>query len=329
MILNSKRVCRVVLTVSALAVLTTSLGSQKTRPTCDNDRQPETILLTLLDTLGEFPQDLKEEDLLLKVNGNPIPVRGVELQIGLPLDLSLLIDTSVSQEEVLPFTKLAARSAIETLLTAKDRVALLSFSDEIGVEEPLTTDLSKIAAALDRVKLTAPPGYAGGGVILGGSAIPGGAPPNKRGPGSTSLWDTVMVAMERTYNSPHDQNRRRAMILLTDGHDTSSETKSSAAIASALQRNVVVYSIGVAGRNFTLNRDPLKRLSERTGGTTAFPKKAEDLKSVLLQIGKRIRSQYVISFCRVSTVPGPLKIELDLTSPRFRNARLAFQREVN
>lgn len=300
-----------------------SVGSQsQTSLTCASDSRLARLAFTVVDDAGESPADVKKEDLSLKINGNAASVLDLELQVGKAIDLAILIDTSISQEGALPLTKLAAKGVIETLLTAdKDRAALISFSNEVEVEHPLTEDFAKLSAALNEVKLSLPPGYIGGGVVVSRGAPQGGS----RTQGSTSLWDIVARAMEQMYGPTRDLQRSRAIILLTDGNDTSSEGKLNASIASAIQHDVPIYSIGVAGRYYTLNRDSLKRLSDQTAGIAAFPKKPEDLKSILLDIGKRLRSNYVVTYCDPQSGTAH-KVRMDITNPKLRRARIAYRR---
>jgi hypothetical protein len=73
-----------------------------------------------------------------------------------------------------------------------------------------------------------------------------------------------------------------------------------------------------------VNRDSLKKISEETGGSAAFPKKRDEVVAALVEIQNRLGSQYVVSFCSEA---GPLKLRLDLTNPKFRDTRLAYRRQ--
>ena len=137
--------------------------------------------------------------------------------------------------------------------------------------------------------------------------------------------DISARALEKTYGSDHDAKRTRAAILLSDGEDTSSEGKITTTIASAVDRDVAVYAIAFAGSGNTVDRSALKKVSEQTGGTAAFPKNREELTNALIEIPKRLGSQYVASFCRAGDGPG--KIRLELINPRLSKARIAYPRE--
>ena len=306
----------------ALLILTAaSVRSQnQASPACPTE---STLAFTLTDRAGELIADVKKDDLTLKINGDLTPILGYECQAGLPVDLAILIDVSLSQERALSFSKPAANVLIQQLLRSpNNRVALIAFSNQIEVQKLLTSNVSLLVAALDEVKVVYPPGYMGGGLVVDGQP----PPRNSRTPGSTSLWDTATATLEDIFPSARDEGRRRAVVLMTDGDDTASHGKLNAAIKSALDHGVAVYSIGMDGGGATVKRDSLKKISEETGGTAAFPKKRDDVVAALVEIQNRLASQCTVSFCLGPKKTGPLNVRLDLTNSKFRDARLAYPR---
>jgi VWFA-related protein len=304
-----------------LVVFGTSVRSQNQGlPKCPNGTEAS-LSFTVIDRAGESPADVKKEDVTLKINGNLTPVVGLDRQTAVPIDLAILIDVSISQERALNFTRPAAKVLIQQLLRSpENRVALISFSNQVDVEKLLTSNEAPLIAALDEVKIVYPPGYLGGGVVVSGAP----PPRNSRIPGSTSLWDTVTGVLENIFPSAGDKGRKRAVVLLTDGEDTASQAKRNAAIKTALDHGVAVYALGIESGGYTVNRDSLKKISEETGGSAAFPKKRDEVVAALVEIQNRLGSQYVVSFCSEA---GPLKLRLDLTNPKFRDTRLAYRRQ--
>ena len=292
-------------------------------PTCANGN-PTDLVFTVIDRNGFVPTDVKKEDLTLKINGEPTPVVGLKRQNDLPIDLAILIDVSLSQERALSVTRPTAKALIQELLRSpNNRVALISFSNQVHVEKLLTSDVTPLLAALDQVQVVYPPGYVGGGLVV--TSTP--PPRNSHIPGSTSLWDTSTAAIEDVFPGTRDEGRKRAVVLLTDGEDTASQGKLNAAIKSALHHGVAVYAVGVESGGYTVKRDSLKKIADETGGAAAFAKKREDVVEALVEIGNRLGSQYVLSFCSDAQNAGPLKLRLDLTNPKFRDARLAYRRQ--
>jgi len=297
-------------------------NQNQTAPVCPN-RTESTLAFTLTDRAGKSLTDVQKDDLTLKINGDLTPILGFDCQAGLPVDLAILIDVSVSQERALILSKPAANVLIQQLLrSSKNRVALISFSNQIEVEKQLTSNVSLLLAALEEVKVIYPPGYMGGGLVISGPP----PPKNSRLPGSTSLWDTATATLESIFPSAREEGRRRAVVLMTDGEDTASQGKLNATIKSALDHGVEVYSIGMESGGLTVKRDSLKKISDETGGTAAFPKKREDVIAALVEIQNRLESQCMVSFCLDPKKTGPLKVRLDLNNSKFRDARLAYPR---
>jgi len=307
-------------------VFAVRVGGQTEPPqTCGNTGiRPDRILLTVIDQVGEFPSNLKMEDLTLKLNDVPTPVVGLALETGKPLDVAILIDASLSQEESLPVSKRVATALIQMYLDpARDRLALISFSNDIQQQQPLTADFAKVVTELEAIKITVPPGYVGGGVVVGRTP-----PPRvSQLPGSTSLWDVVAQAIEKVYGREKSEGRRRAIILLTDGEDTSSQSRLSEAIRIAIDRDVLIHALGIRGRDNTLSRGSLNKISEETGGVAIFLN-SQDSKPVLNEIGKQLRSQYVVSFCRVTQPAHWEKVRFEISNPQFRKARLGYRRQT-
>src|SRR6185436_3794874 len=101
--------------------------------------------------------------------------------------------------------------------------------------------------ALDRVDV-ALPSYLGGGRVINGMASRPGLrrpPPD----GTTAMWEAVVLTAERVLAAnPAEQKlapRRRAIILLSDGWDTSSRLNMQETIKSAVAEETIIYAIGI------------------------------------------------------------------------------------
>ncbi len=169
-----------------------------------------------------------------------------------------------------------------------------------------------------------PTGYVGHGVVLSAG------PPPKAGamPGATSLWDVVGATTGELFGATTER-RRRAMLLFTDGVDTSSAGKFNNMIAEANKRDVAVFSIGLADSQFhEVDEQTLKKLSEQTGGVAEFPgKKKEQLEAALTEIARHLRGNYVVGYCGVA-VKDRAKVQLEVVDPELRKAKpvLAYKR---
>ena len=288
---------------------------------CGNQQQKE-LILTAVDRDGSVVESLRAEHLTLKIGSSNAPISDVVFRNNdQPLDLVVLIDSSISQEKVLGLSKAAAQSFITSVATAgRDRVAILSFSNEPNNKPVLTSDLAAATAAIEQIKINIPPGYIGGGLVVSATR-----PTNPNVAGSTSLWD-VIGGTARALFGDNAENRRRVMLLFTDGNDTSSSSKLNAAIEDSIKHDLTIFSIGLADPMFGASESTLKKLSEQTGGTAGFPKKKEAVESALNDVAKRVRANYVIGYC--GDPNNRAKLQVEVTDPEIRKAKpvLAYKR---
>lgn len=279
------------------------------------------VLFTAMGKDGNFVTTLKPEDVRLTVDGRPREILEMKRQGELPLFIAIVIDTSASQERVLPNTKLAAVVFVRGMLKpGVDRAAVVTFADETVLEQPMTGDVSKLRESIERVKFVPPPGYVGG-VLVGGPPY-GGTPPG----GSTGVWDAVYLVSDEVLSRSLGTGRR-AMLLVTDGVDTSSRLKLNDAVESALQSEAVVYVLGVGDdKNFDgVDKDSVRKLAERTGGRAFFPKKVDEITAIFQRISQELLSQYVVTFADPAPArDGSLhRVKLELANRGLRGQGVA------
>lgn len=253
------------------------------------------VMFTAMGKDGNFVTALKPEDVRLTVDGKPREVLELKRQNELPLFIAVVIDTSNSQVSVLPNAKAAADMFVHGMMKPRvDKAAVVTFSRETTVEQAMTADESKVREAIARVEFVAPAGYIGGGLVVTNPSAPPGV--NVR-TGSTGIWDTVHLVSEEVLSRSLGTGRR-AMLLVTDGVDTSSRLKLDDAVASSIQSEAAVYVLGVGDEKAFegVDKGPLRGLAERTGGRAFFPKKMDELAAIFTQISQELLSQYVVTF---------------------------------
>jgi Ca-activated chloride channel homolog len=253
------------------------------------------LLFTAADKQKRFITTLKEEDLRLTEDGVPQKIVTFQRETDRPLSLAFLIDVSGSEERTLPLEKAAARSFIETVIqSSKDQAAIVPFTGSAFLEQGLTRDVLSIYRALERVEVAVPSYLGSGRAISGIASGPGmkATPPE----GSTAIWDAVALTASEVLAKGLGQ-RRRAIILLTDGYDTTSRLTRKESINRALDAETVVYAIGIGDSKAEgVDQDGLKAVAAATGGRAFFPKRETDLKTAFAEIEAELRSQYLIAY---------------------------------
>jgi len=281
------------------------------------------IFFTAADKNKRFISDLKAEDIRVLEDGQPQEIFTFQQNIDLPLSLAILIDTSASEERTLPDEKEAARAFLESVLRpAKDEAAVVSFTGETTLEQGFTGNVERLRRAIDRVEFVPPSGYIGGGVVVNGTPPISGT--NQSIAGSTAIWDAVWATSEELIGASAEHTRR-AIILLTDGDDTSSRMKIHDAIARAQKADAFVYAIGIGDRyTFNVDEGALRKVAEQTGGRAYFPKHERDLRDAFAQIQRDLREQYLVAYSPSNkTRDGSYRrIEIQLVNPELRQQNL-------
>jgi len=197
---------------------------------------------------------------------------------NLPIALALLVDTSASMESKLQTAQEAAIGFAKKL-RPQDLAEVVDFDSRVIVLQNFTNNLPELEAAIRKTS-------AGG---------------------STSLYNAVYIALKdlkKVVAKNSDEIRRQAIIVLTDGEDTSSLLPFEEVLDLAKRSETAIYSIGLrAGegsttttRGFKEAEFVLRQFSQETGGRPFFPNQLSDLNNVYGQIADELSSQYSVGY---------------------------------
>jgi VWFA-related protein len=218
-------------------------------------------------------------------------------ETDLPLTLGILLDTSGSQQRVLPLERQAGSQFLEQVLRKQDEAFLAEFDVNVDLLQDFTNSPHLLARAMDKAQINI------GGGSLGPPGMGGGPVPQHNSPG-TLLYDAV-------YLSAHDmlakEVGRKAMVLLTDGQDEGSRLKIQDAIEAAQKADSIVYVLLCADRGFYggmgySGEYDMRKLTEQTGGRVInVGNKFDKLRDAFDQIAAELRSQYNIGYVPTNT----------------------------
>jgi VWFA-related protein len=228
--------------------------------------------VVVLDEHGIPVIGLEEADFTVFEDGSEVEVEGFGTTEDLPLSLAIAVDTSGSMIEDFPKVRQAVRGFTDELLEPGDQAVLIRFSWDAKVQVNWTDNIQALVGDLDSV-----------------------APE-----GGTSLNDAVVRSLEQF----RGRRGRQAVVLLTDGEDTTSRTDWRVAERFAHTMRIPIFSIGLGvGKLDFSSRKVLKALAEETGGEAFFPKKVEELPAVYARIAELLRSQYLLWYQSPSDKP--------------------------
>ena len=196
---------------------------------------------------------------------------------NLPIALSLLIDTSASMESRMQTAQDAAIGFAKRL-RQQDLGEVIDFDSRVIILQAFTNEVGLLEQAIRRTS-------AGG---------------------STSMYNAVYIALKdlkKVSASNVDDIRRQAVVLLSDGEDTSSLLPFEEVLDLAKRSETAIYAIGLrsadgasAGRGFKEAEFVLKQLAQETGGRAFFPNQIAELAGVYDQISAELSSQYTLGY---------------------------------
>jgi Ca-activated chloride channel homolog len=192
-----------------------------------------------------------------------------------PIALSLLLDSSASMEDKLPTLQGAAGNFIRRL-KPQDIAQVIDFDSRVDVRQVFTGNQSELLSAIDQT--------AAGG--------------------STSLHNAIYIALKelRKVRAVSEEDvRRQALIVFSDGEDTSSLVSFEEVLDLAKRSETSIYAIALRGadtqtKGFREAEYVMKTLAQETGGRAFFPSKLDDLNGVYSQIADELASQYTIGY---------------------------------
>jgi VWFA-related protein len=231
--------------------------------------------------------NLRKDDCLLAENKIPQTIKNFTQEKNLPLTIGILLDTSGSQQNVLPLEQQSGAEFLKDVLTPKDEAFLISFDINIDLLADYTNSPRELQRAMDRARINT--GASSGGVT--GNAKVGG----------TKLYDAVYLAANEKLRQ---EAGRKVLVLLTDGGEQGSEETLKTATEAAQKANAIIYVILIADRGFysgfgmgySGDRD-MEQLTKDTGGRVInVGNNGKKLQEAFDQIQDELRTQYLVSY---------------------------------
>ncbi len=210
------------------------------------------VLVSVLDEHNRPAPDLPRESFRLFEEGVEQKIDVFESETQLPLDLALMIDSSLSAHKEIAFEQEAAAHFIRQVLRPGDRLAVFAVGESVTELAGFSDNVATLQAAVHRM-----PSDAG-----------------------TSIYDAILLASRSLEHRGED--RRRVIILVTDAGETTSTSDFDAARKAAVRSGSLLYTIVIrpvkneSGRN-TAGEHALETITDTMGGAMFFPDAASEL----------------------------------------------------
>lgn len=249
------------------------------------------LLVTVTDNKGALITTLNKESFKLYEGNRLQKIDSFSRDSDLPLSIALLIDQSSSAIDQIEFERAAAIEFFNnTVKRGKDRALVIGFASDAELLVDFTDDPQKFSAGLQKLS-------AGGG---------------------TAVYDTLFLAANDRL-SREDGDRRKLIILISDGDDTASRYSLAHALTTVQKNDVIIYAISInrTADAKSADRDrgdkAIKQMVDETGGRAYFPTKLSDLSAEFKKIEQELRSQYALSYTPVNPFDGTyrkLRVEM-------------------
>jgi len=192
-----------------------------------------------------------------------------------PIALSLLLDSSASMEQHLDTLQSAAANFVRRL-KPNDLAQVVDFDSKVEILQGFTGNQTDLQTAIEQTS-------AGG---------------------STSLHNAIYIALKelKKVRAVNEEDvRRQALIVFSDGEDTSSLVNFEEVLDLAKRSETAIYAIALRGadtqaKGFREAEFVMRTLAQETGGRAFFPAKIDDLAGVYAQIADELASQYTIGY---------------------------------
>jgi len=233
--------------------------------------------VTVTDSAARYVTDLEQENFQVFEDGALQEVTFFN-KTNLPIALGLLLDTSASMEARLPIAQEAAIGFAKKL-RPQDLAEVIDFDSRVVILQTFTNKSAELEQAIRKT--------AAGG--------------------STSMYNAIYIALKdlkKVVATNIDEIRRQAIVVLSDGEDTSSLLPFEEVLDLAKRSETAIYAIGLrssevgasSNKGFKEAEFVLRQLSQETGGRTFFPTSVSELPAIYGQISDELSSQYTVGY---------------------------------
>ncbi len=257
------------------------------------------LFFNVKDKRGALIPSLTKDEFEVFEDGKPQTIKYFSAETNQPLTLGILIDTSASQQRVLPMEQEVGAGFLRDVLTPKDLAFVINFDINVELQQDFTSSPRDLREALYRVRINS--GSPGSTGIPG---VGGGPIPQHGTPKGTLLYDAIFLAADEKLKS---EVGRKAMIILTDGEDQGSMMNLRRAAEAAQKADAIVYVLLIADRGFYSGMaysgdSDMRKITAETGGRVIeVGNKYEKVKKAFDEIAAELRSQYSIGYTPTNT----------------------------
>jgi len=223
------------------------------------------VNFSAMDSKGRMLPGLTQKDFVVEEDGKVQTITAFSRERELPLTLALLMDVSLSVTPFFEKEKATASAFLKSVVGRRDLALVMSIANDVVLAQNFTEDVDLLTAAIQKLKISS----------------------------GTSIYDAVYLAATEKLSK---EIGRKAIVLISDGEDTTSEYNASQAMIAVHNSNTVIYAISNGG-----NSGAMRRMAEETGGAFFRIREDTDFEPVFNQIALELRTQYTLAYHSTNT----------------------------
>ena len=186
-----------------------------------------------------------------------------------PLDLTIVLDTSFSMEGERLRDSIDAGQTLVKSLRNEDAAALMTFSESVRFQVPMTHDRTRLLTSLT-------------GLVAAGY---------------TSLNDAMFLVLQPRWIETADA--RQVPLVFSDGHDNTSWLTAAQLVEATRRSGVLTHVVELMGGFSTASFSPsetLAQLAEAGGGRRWIAQSSRDLRELFGKVLNELRSRYLLTY---------------------------------
>ena len=248
------------------------------------------LFVTVRDKSKRIVTDLKQDDFKISEDNQPQQIAFFSKEVTLPITLALLLDTSGSEQYMLPAIQDAGGRFIERVLRKGDEALVMSFDSDVDLLSDFTDDRGQIDRAIRKARINVP---------SAGSIGNNPGPVGSRQITGTAFYDAIYLACNEKLNT---EAGRKAIVIVSDAQDEGSKVRLEEAVEAAQRTDTVVHILLVGDSRFGgVNGGVAHKITEETGGRTIFVNSEKHMAEAFDQISEELRSQYTLGYYPTNT----------------------------
>jgi Ca-activated chloride channel family protein len=249
-------------------------GAERNAGTIRVESRLVDVALNVVDAHGAPVGGFEKKDFQILEDGKPQSIAVFERETTSPLSIVLAIDASETVLTSERLEKEAAKHFVQAILRGQDELDLMDFADTVREIVPFTNQAKRVEQGL--------------GELQHGD--------------ETALYNAIYLASERLSSTSQAANRRRVLVVISDGGDSiANGVHYEQAVEQAQRAGAIIYAIIIvpiasdAGRN-TGGEHTLIQMSEDTGGKYYYVVDPSDLEPAFRHVSDDLRTQYLLGY---------------------------------